>query len=91
MIITVDRQPNTRLRDARTRLTSPHDPGKPMSRQELADAINAWLFERLGVVRNLDAQHIRRYETGQHRRPCREYRQALCAVLGADEQALGFS
>jgi hypothetical protein len=62
-----------------------------MSRQELAEAVNAHLFEHAGREFSIDASHIGRLERGEHRWPSAHYRTALCAVLGAERDAgLGF-
>jgi hypothetical protein len=62
-----------------------------MSRQELAEAVNACLFTTTGRVSNLDARYVGKLERGEHRWPCKAYRQAFRAVLGASADAeLGF-
>ena len=62
-----------------------------MSRQELAEAVNAYLLEYTGREFSIDASHIGRLERGVHRWPCAHYRKALRAVLGAERDAdLGF-
>lgn len=69
----------------------PANPGRPLSRQELAEAVNSWVYDHTGQVCCLDEQHIRRYEAGHHRNPCPRYRQALRAVLHAgSDETLGF-
>ena len=37
-------EPNDHLRRARERITSPHATGAPLSRQELAELVNAWVY-----------------------------------------------
>ena len=63
--------PNHLLRQARRRLPSPSGSGRPMSRQELADAVNAYLAgkddERYQREAALDANHIGKLERGDHR------------------------
>lgn len=87
----VRRVPNLRLRAARLRLPSPAGTRLPMSRRELADLINAHLADRdIGYLR-IDADHIGRFERGEHIWPQRAYRDALRAILGAASDAeLGF-
>lgn len=41
-------EPNDLLRAARERTESPHASGDHLSREELADLVNAWLFEHTG-------------------------------------------
>lgn len=84
-------EPNDLLRHARLRLVSPSGSGRALSRQELAEAVNAWLFEHTDRVSCLDASHIGKLERGVIRWPQEDTRQALCAVLGAANDAdLGF-
>jgi hypothetical protein len=62
-----------------------------MSRRELADAVNRWLWETTGKRYELDSHAIARYERGCVRWPSAYYRAALRHVLGADtDAALGF-
>ncbi|HVK23587.1 MAG TPA: XRE family transcriptional regulator [Actinokineospora sp.] len=62
-----------------------------MSRAELAEAANAWLWEQRGERFDLDARAIARYERGAVRWPGAHYRAALRHVLNApDDAALGF-
>jgi transcriptional regulator with XRE-family HTH domain len=77
------RQPNTSLR--RARLLA------PMSRQQLADALNANIFQRCGIQTSIDAHYIARLEQGKRRWPNSVYREAFRAVLGASTDVeLGF-
>ena len=81
------RRPNELLRRARVRLTSPSGSGRPMSRQELADAVNAVLHPmgpRAGMV---DARWVAGLEQGRARWPRAHARQALRQVLGAATDA----
>ncbi|MDG4793648.1 hypothetical protein [Micromonospora sp. WMMD1082] len=82
--------PNDLLRRARLRLPSPSGSGRAMSRQELAEAVNAWLFADTGRVFRLDETYIGKLERGEHRWPNERYRAALRAVLGATDAQLGF-
>jgi hypothetical protein len=60
-----------------------------MSRQELAEAVNAWLFAKSGGEResHLDETYIGKLERGEHRWPTERYRAALRGVLGASTDA----
>ncbi|MDG4798823.1 hypothetical protein [Micromonospora sp. WMMD1082] len=62
-----------------------------MSRQELAEAVNAYLYEHAGRRFAIHAGYIGKLERGEHRWPSAHYRTALRAVLGRDTDAeLGF-
>ncbi|MBO0856308.1 MAG: XRE family transcriptional regulator [Nocardia sp.] len=61
-----------------------------MSRRELAEAVNAYLWRNLGLRREIDAHTIARYERGVVRWPGKDYRTALCAILDATAVELGF-
>jgi hypothetical protein len=62
-----------------------------MSRAELAEAVNAHLWDTTGRCCALDAHTVARYERGAVRWPGTAYRSALRAVLGVDSDAdLGF-
>ena len=50
--------PNDRLRAARLRTPSPSGSGRPMSRQELADGVNALLYQHDPSEATLDANYI---------------------------------
>jgi hypothetical protein len=56
--------PNDRLRTARLRTPSPSGSGRPMSRQELADAVNAWLYGHDPSEATLDANYVGKLERG---------------------------
>jgi hypothetical protein len=84
--------PNALLRMARLRLLSPSGSGRPMSRQELADAVNARVHEISGGRLLVDATYVGRLERGETRWPQTEVRRrAFREVLrvGSDA-ALGF-
>lgn len=82
---------NNELRVARTSMPSPHFAGEPMSRAELAEAVNTELWRTTGRRYGLDAHTIARYERGVIRWPGPAYRSALRTVLGAaDDVSLGF-
>lgn len=62
-----------------------------MSREELADAVNAYLFRETQRIFDMNANHIGKYELGEYRWPRAHYREALRAVLRvATDAALGF-
>jgi hypothetical protein len=85
------REPNHALRAARERMHSRLAPGEPMTRAELADAVNAWLWKETDRRFELDDHLIGKWERGVVRQPIREYRAALRAVLGVDtDTELGF-
>jgi hypothetical protein len=63
-----------------------------MSRQELAEAVNAHLFFTNGIHAAVDAHYVGRLERGKRRWPSDPYRAAFRAVLGAATDAeLGFT
>jgi hypothetical protein len=72
-------------------MPSPGGADRPMSRQELAELVNGYLFDATGSVHNLDANYVGKLERGDHRWPSALYRQAFRAVLKAATDAdLGF-
>ncbi|MDN5750144.1 MAG: hypothetical protein L0H64_16800 [Pseudonocardia sp.] len=82
---------NDALRVARLSRPSSVLDGEPMSRGELADAVNAHLWQTTHTRYALDAHTIARYERGVVRWPSAAYRSALRAVLGvATDAQLGF-
>jgi hypothetical protein len=84
---TAKRVPNDLIRQARLALRSPSGSGRPMSRQELAEAANAWVYEQNGRVCRLDASYIGMLERGETRWPWEHHRAGLRAVLGAATDA----
>jgi len=87
-------EPNDQLRRARERIESPYATGESLSRQELAELVNAWVYEHTEDQRvvELDANYIGKLEQGTIgwlRDP--ERRAAFRAVLGVTTDAeLGF-
>lgn len=87
--------PNHDLRAARKALLSTSGSGRPLSRQELADACNAELdrrYEAQGRRRcwaGITEKTIGALERGEIRWPNNDYREALCAVLKMDVHSLG--
>ncbi|MFD3506751.1 XRE family transcriptional regulator [Nocardia sp. NPDC058666] len=61
-----------------------------MSRAELAEAVNEYLWRTTGLRRDLDAHAIARYERGVVRWPNSDYRRALGHILCASDAELGF-
>ncbi|MFI7694267.1 hypothetical protein ACIBQ6_34750 [Nonomuraea sp. NPDC049655] len=84
--------PNLQLQQARERLPSPADPGEHASRQELADLVNAWLFENHHRHGGLTQEYVGKLERGEVRWPNAHYREAFRAILGAErDRDLGFN
>lgn len=83
--------PNTKLRATREATPSRAKPGERMGRAELANAVNAYLWDTRQKSYNLDAHTLARYESGKIVWPGEAYREGLRAVLGAATDAdLGF-
>jgi len=86
-----DLTPNTQLRAARERMLSPTGSQRPMSRQELAETINAYLWHKHRRRAALDGNYIGKLERGDHRWPQEIYREAFRAVLQvAADAEIGF-
>lgn len=84
-------EPNHPLRAARERTPSRVVPAEPMSRRELAEAVNRWLWVTTATRYELDAHSIGRWERGAVRWPGAHYRAALRGVLNVETDAdLGF-
>lgn len=65
--------------------------GRPVSRQELADAVNAYAHAPAGCCRTVGARYVGRLGRGEHRWPFEPYRTALREILGKTTNAdLGF-
>lgn len=64
-----DRPRNNLLQAARERLASPSRSGLPMSRQELADAVNAYLWDKYWQPENLSENDIGKLERGKSAGP----------------------
>ena len=65
-------------------------PGRGMTRDELATAVNQWLHDHRVLDADVDANYVGKLERGQYRWPTKTRRQALRAVLGdADDLELG--
>lgn len=82
---------NAKLRAMRERTPSRTAPGEPMSRTELAESVNAFLWNSTAERYDLDGHAIARYERGQVAWPSAHYRSGLRAVLGVStDSELGF-
>jgi hypothetical protein len=85
------RVPNEHLRFVREQFPSRQTPGACLSRQELAELVNAWIFDHAHERTELDDKYIGKLERGVIRWPNKLYRQALRAVLMVQTDAqLGF-
>lgn len=87
-------EPNHRLRRARQRVESPNATGEPLSRQELAELVNAWVYENSSPPRVIEmaANYVGQLERGTIRWPQDPLRRAgFRAVLGVtSDTELGF-
>jgi hypothetical protein len=84
--------PNARLRALREATPSRARSDECMTRAELADAANRYLWETRNQRYNLDADTIKRYESGKVGWPGEAYREGLRAALGvATDADLGFA
>ena len=82
---------NDLLRRARLQMPSPSGAPRPMSRQELAEAVAQYLFGRTSREFGIDANYIGKLERGEFRWPNADYREALRVVLHVATNAdLGF-
>ncbi|HEY2724586.1 MAG TPA: XRE family transcriptional regulator [Pseudonocardiaceae bacterium] len=81
-------EPNDQLRRARERVESPSASGDCLSRQELAELVNAWVYEHSGLMSELDANYVGKLEQGTIRwMRYPERRAAFRAVLGVTSDA----
>jgi hypothetical protein len=87
-------EPNDRLRRARERVESPNATGEPLSRQELGELVDAWVYDNTDPPRviSTDANYVGQLERGRIRWPQDADRRAgFRAVLGVAKDAeLGF-
>ena len=83
---------NNQLRAARERTASPTHPDGGLSRQELAELVNTWVWDHHDqTVVVATANYIGKLENGIICWPGKWYREALRAILGAPtDTALGF-
>ena len=83
---------NEQLRHARERTESPSQPGESLSRQELAELVNAYLWEQHRERVELDYNYVGKLERGVIRWPNARYREALRSILGvSSDAALGLT
>ncbi|WP_026455076.1 helix-turn-helix domain-containing protein [Saccharomonospora iraqiensis] len=84
--------PNHRFTQARHRTASPTRPDECLSRQELAELVNDYLWRRHLQRVELDTNYIGKIERGVIQCPNRRYREALRHILGVPtDTALGFT
>jgi hypothetical protein len=82
---------NDKLRSARQRTASLTHPDECLSRQELAELINTWLWEHHHKRFELSANYIGQLERGKIRWPGKLYREAFRAIFNVStDSALGF-
>jgi hypothetical protein len=82
---------NGMFRGVRERTPSRVFVGECVSRQELAEWVNAWVWGERGVRVEVDANYVGKLERGVIGWPSGVYREALRAVLGvASDAGLGF-
>jgi hypothetical protein len=83
---------NNKLRVARQRTALPTHPDECLSRQELAELVNTWVWEHHDEkVVLATANYVGKLETGKIRWPSIFCREAFRAILGApNDDALGF-
>jgi len=83
---------NDQLRAARERTASPTHPDECVSRQELAELVNAYIWNHHEKMVALDANYMGKLERGCIRWPDKLYREALRAILNVPtDAALGFT
>lgn len=82
---------NEQLRAARERTASLTSPEECLSRQELAELVNTWIWKHHKKMAALSANYIGQLERGKISWPGKFYREALRAILGVStDSALGF-
>ena len=86
------KEANDQLRAARVRTASPTNPEVGLSRQELAEMVNKWVWDHHDKkVVLATARYIGKLETGEIRWPRECCREAFRAILSApNDAALGF-
>ncbi|MGH8921079.1 MAG: XRE family transcriptional regulator, partial [Actinomycetes bacterium] len=78
---------NDQLRAAQARTASLTDPEDCLSRQELAELVNAYIGDHHHKMVALDAGYLGKLERGIIRWPSKLYREALRATLGMSTDA----
>jgi hypothetical protein len=74
--------PNGQLRVARERSASTSSPGMFLSRQELAERVNAYVWDHYSKRREWDGSYLGKLEQGVIRWPTILCRKALREILG---------
>ncbi len=86
-----DQQLNDLLRVARQRTASLAFPDDGLTRQELAELVNAWVWDHHHMVVDASENYVGKLERGVIRWPGKLYREAFRAILGVTtDAALGF-
>jgi len=87
----VEKTPNDKFRGVRERTKSPDHPDECLSRQELADKANAWIWEHHGKRYDLNKNYVGKIEQGIIRWPDAVRRAAFRAILKVPKDSeLGF-
>ncbi len=85
-------RPNLLLSEARRRHVSPSGSGRAMSRQELAEAVNSYLWTTYRRRVSLDGGYIGKLERGDHRWPALSTgRRCVQSCAQTETRILGFS
>jgi hypothetical protein len=83
---------NEKLREARERTASLANPDECLSRQELAELVNEWVWKHHNKMVAVSANYIGQLERGSIHWPGKLYREALRAILSvSQDSALGFT
>lgn len=86
-----EKEPNDQFREARQRTASLASPEECLSRRELAELANAWVWEHYHKKLDLDASYIGKIEQGVIRWPAALRREAFRAIFNvSQDSALGF-
>jgi hypothetical protein len=87
----LEKTPNDKFRDARERTQSPAHPDECLSRQEVADRANAWIWEHHGKKYDLNKNYVGKIEQGVIRWPDAVRRAAFRALFKVPKDSeLGF-
>ena len=87
----MEKTPNDKFRDAREITKSPAYPDECLSREELADQANAWIWEHRNKKYYLNSNYIGKIEQGTIRWPDAARRAAFRAILKIPKDSdLGF-
>jgi hypothetical protein len=87
----LEKTPNDKFRDARESTQSPDHTNECLSRQEVAELANAWIWEHHGKKYDLNAKYIGKLEQGVIRWPDALRREAFRAILKVSKDSeLGF-